>query len=760
MARALILVFLLVATAVVFAGMAAEAAPLHANANARAPLNSHRSAFEKIARSVSDKIKHIVVLMMENRSFDHMFGFYGKDKGVNGLTGKEYNLLDINNPASKKIYVDDKAPFINKCDPVHDTFRTTAKLYGNHSRAEGCNFSCVDMHAFVTVEAVLGKGKPANNYCNVMQSLNNAPRAEGGTLPVLTALADEFVLMDRFFCSMPGATWPNRLLHLAATAGGVTETFPWYEDEPGRLFPHKTILDQVDDAGGKWRVYYNDTPWEMFMETIAHNPENLNSMTKFFDDCKKGTLPDFSFINPRSGVNLTERVGSNDHHPDHDIRAGEQYYKDIYEALRASKSWNETLFIITYDEHGGFYDHVPPPTGVPTPDDHRNYPDPNFRFDRLGVRIPTLLISPWVQKGAVVSRAPEAQRPAENSEYDLTSIMASARKILRRLEGAPALTRRDAWASTFEHVLEALDEPRTDCPMHLPDPEPPTPNDLAEEAQQPINDLQADILAVHHVLANPNLLSDAMARASSSSRLPSEGYDVEEYPKALERQADVGAYLQQSFAAHKARTLRWRASKAAAYQNADVVALSGSPIPKTVVGFAPNGRLPHVALFEWDVRKSTVKKAPLTANPSGHLFDDAANARADFFVTLSGTLRGREGFPDDKVCLDAPKAVAGANLSVSMCYPSADPNTNRDAQQQFYWAPDSSIRPIADDRLCVTTDGYKDRSENGKLLFNAYLAPCDPSNVYQRHGYDGDAPGARPSNSIWTGALYFVVAMA
>ena len=755
MARALILVFLLVATAVVFAGMAAEAAPLHANANANA-LNSHRSAFEKIARSVSDKIKHIVVLMMENRSFDHMFGFYGKDKGVNGLTGKEYNLLDINNPASKKIYVDDKAPHINKCDPNHGLNGTTAKIYGSLARGYACNFTCEDMSGFAQFE----KANNQSEYCNVMQSLNNAPRAEGGTLPVLTALADEFVLMDRFFCSVPGPTWPNRLFHLAATSGGDTSTGPWYHNVPGNLYPHKTILDQVDEAGGQWKIYYNDTPWEMMMSSVAFNADKLHPMETFYEDCKEGSLPDYSFINPRVGINVTTGIGANDQHPDHDVRAGEQFYKDVYEAVRASPQWKDTLLIITYDEHGGFYDHVPPPLNAPVPNHETSYPSP-FAFDRLGVRIPTLLISPWVQKGAVVSRAPEAQRPAENSEYDLTSIMASARKILRRLEGAPALTRRDAWASTFEHVLEALDEPRTDCPMHLPDPEPPTPNDLAEEAQQPINDLQADILAVHHVLANPNLLSDAMARASSSSRLPSEGYDVEEYPKALERQADVGAYLQQSFAAHKARTLRWRASKAAAQQqNADVVALSGSPIPKTVVGFAPNGRLPHVALFEWDVRKSTVKKASLTANPNGHLFDDAANAKADFFVTLSGTLRGREGFPDDKVCLDAPKAVAGANLSVSVCYPSADPNTNRDAQQQFYWAPDSSIRPIADDRLCVTTDGYKDRSENGKLLFNAYLAPCDPSNVYQRHGYDGDAPGARPSNSIWTGALYFVVAMA
>ena len=93
-------------------------------------------------------------------------------------------------------------------------------------------------------------------------------------------------------------------------------------------------------------------------------------MDVFYEDAAAGTLPSFSWINPRSGINVTTGVGSNDQHPDHDMSAGEQYYKDIYEALRAGPAWEETLFIVTWDEHGGFYDHVVPPAeNIPPPGD-------------------------------------------------------------------------------------------------------------------------------------------------------------------------------------------------------------------------------------------------------------------------------------------------------------------------------------------------------------------------------------------------------
>ena len=124
--------------------------------------------------------------------------------------------------------------------------------------------------------------------------------------------------------------------------------------------------------------------------------------------------------------------------------------KNVYEALRNGPLWEETLLLITYDEHGGFYDHVPPPQrGVPSPDGICT--KEGFNYERLGVRIPTLAVSPWIQRNTLVHDAPAAQKPDEStSEYELSSIPATLRKIFPQLGGP--LNRRDAWAATFEHV--------------------------------------------------------------------------------------------------------------------------------------------------------------------------------------------------------------------------------------------------------------------------------------------------------------------
>lgn len=463
-------------------------------------------------------IKHVIVLMEENRSFDHMFGFYTKTK-VDGLTGKEFNLVDPTNPDSLKITVNSMAKPLNPCDPDHGYPATTSKIFGG-AAAGGGNLTNATMSGFVEWEN--SKNHSGLDYCGVMTMMSS------DHVPIITTLAAEFAVMDRFFCSVPGPTWPNRLYMLSATSAGSTETGPWYHDQVGTLFPQKTIFDQVEEANMTWKNYYNDTPWEMFLAKLAHSPQNLQPMDSFWEDARTGNLPNFAFINPRSGVNVTSGVGSNDQHPDHDINAGEAYYKDIYEALRSSPAWNNTLFVITFDEHGGFYDHVPPPMmHVPAPDNETSYPDKGFKFDRLGIRVPTILISPWIPKGTVVSRAPAAQCPTKDSEYDLTSIMSTARKLLGI--DLPPLTKRDAWSSTFEHVVSET-EPRTDCPVHLPDANPPQIS--AElEASLPLNDLQKHITTV-------------------LSHIASKGQHDEEAPP-LKVQGQVGEFVRHHLKKHR-----------------------------------------------------------------------------------------------------------------------------------------------------------------------------------------------------------------
>eukprot|EP00759_Apiculatamorpha_spiralis_P047080 PhF_6_TR42989/c0_g2_i2/m.65567 len=120
------------------------------------------------------------------------------------------------------------------------------------------------------------------------------------------------------------------MFFLAASAGGSDATGPWFNNTFGKLFPQQTFLDQVAEGGGTWKNYYNDTPWEGFMESIAYNPDNVVHLDQFFEDAATGNLPTVAWINPRLGVNLSLGLGSNDQHPDHDIALGEAYIKDIY----------------------------------------------------------------------------------------------------------------------------------------------------------------------------------------------------------------------------------------------------------------------------------------------------------------------------------------------------------------------------------------------------------------------------------------------
>eukprot|EP01059_Diplonema_ambulator_P033905 TRINITY_DN732_c0_g3_i1.p1 TRINITY_DN732_c0_g3~~TRINITY_DN732_c0_g3_i1.p1 ORF type:complete len:489 (+),score=136.45 TRINITY_DN732_c0_g3_i1:35-1501(+) len=427
----------------------------------------------QVSAGYSGKIKHVVLLMEENRSFDHMMGFFTNVK-LNGLKGDESNPLNTTDPRSPRYTVTQDSPYIGPFDPDHSVPATTSKIYGQKGIQEG--MVNVTMDGFVEWEHRLNHTPPQN----VMQMFNNT------MLPVLTALSDEFAVFDRFFCSVPGPTWPNRLFQLMATSQGDTATskmHPYTE-----LYFGPTIFDQVESVGLDWKMYYADAPLEMaFIEKLTSNPEKIHDWWQFKHDIEHGHLPAFSWVNPRWFVNKTSGEGANDDHPDHDVRLGEALMKDVYEMLRVSPQWNETLFIITYDEHGGFYDHVPTPTGVPAPDNSKSFPD-EFNFERLGVRIPVIAISPWIPKGTVYT---EGIKPFPNSELDATSILSTMRKLFG-FEGF--LTKRDEWAATFEDILSE-DQPRTDCPMHLPDaPKSLGDEHVAVEAARPLNHLQQDIV--------------------------------------------------------------------------------------------------------------------------------------------------------------------------------------------------------------------------------------------------------------------------
>ena len=474
---------------------------------------------------------------------------------------------------------------------------------------------------------------------------------------------------------------------------------------PGLLYPQKTVFDQVGEANATWKVYYEDTPWELFMETLAHSPEHLHSMDQFFADCQSGDLPHFSYLNPRSGINITTGVGSNDEHPDHDVALAEAHYKRVYEAIRASPVWNETLFIITYDEHGGFYDHVPTPLNVPPPAPGMasySYPD-KFSFDRLGVRMPTLLISPWVEKGVIVGAPPSSQKPFPDSEYDTTSILASVRKIIKEMQGLPPLTGRDAWVATWEHVFENVTTPRTDCPMTLPAA--PAPTLAAEdEAAQVVNFLQRTIMTFH-------------------ANLHGKGTEAFDHIKT---QGQVSQWLQDTYNAHKHKTLAWKASKKAAHAKTNSTPILGL---ETLRGFTQ-----PIEGQQW-----LLNRMPNMTGTGKMTFSMKwVNASAANATTL--------------LCLDGAGMRAGANLTISHCYPSPDPAVNRDADQWWTLHKDATIRPFADDSLCVTNRLFASNQTDVTL----FLRPCVEGDVTQHYAYHGVGGNGFPGQIVFGDGAYFI----
>jgi phospholipase C len=621
-----------------------------------------------------DRIKRIVVLMEENRSYDHLMGWNNKSK--THLTGTEFNYINCTNHSAGKLFASPDAPYLNDCDPNHGYPATTYKIFGPEA-AKANNLTDPTMEGFVEWEhGVDGWTAPADRACNVMDGF--AP----DRLPVWTSLVDEFVAFDRFFCSVPGPTWPNRLFFLGATSLGLTETIPWYKDQVGQLFPMRTIFDQISDTEmGEWKYYFHDTPWELFVESLAHSPERMFDMDTFYRDAEEGTLPHFSFINPRAGVNMTTGHGSNDMHPDHDVALAETLYKRVYEAVRASPQWNETLLIVTFDEHGGFWDSVTPPQPVPPPGnyEHGSYPD-NFTFNRGGIRIPTVLISPWLPKGVMQSDPPAAQMPDPTSRYELTSIMATVRKLLPFMNETGPLTARDAWAATFEHLFDVLDEPRTDCPMHLPDAPPAAalPADMKEEHERPVNGLQTFIMSVNAHLAGV------------------------EYPAHITKQGAVAEWANTHFHHHREKTLAWKRSKPTHPETTSNI--TARIVPDMI-------KVPDAVTCTWEVRRN------FTRVP----FDT---------ITLNAY--------NKTFCLDVPSATprAGDVVGLSLCYPTADPWNNRDITQQWYYTADYKMHPKADPGLCITTR-WMQTGQNTLRLEECGAAPV----VTQSFSYQGTAPG-------------------
>ncbi|XP_047319538.1 non-specific phospholipase C1 [Impatiens glandulifera] len=404
----------------------------------------------KQKHQIDGPIKTLVVIVMENRSFDHILGWLKTTRpDIDGLTGKESNPLNASDPNSPQILVSDDAVFIDS-DPGHSIQAIREQIFGTNDTSadpapmNGFVQQALSMETEGMEKTVMSGFKPE-------------------LVPIYTELANEFAVLDRWFASVPASTQPNRFYVHSATSHGASSNV---RKDLIHGFPQKTIFDSLEENDLTFGIYYQNIPATLFFKSLRklkHTVKFHDYKLNFKSHARKGKLPNYSVIEQRYfDISIDP---ANDDHPSHDVALGQKFVKEVYEILRASPQWKEMALLITYDEHGGFYDHVPTPVNnVPNPDGIIG-PEPHyFQFDRLGVRVPTFLISPWVDKATVIH---EPNGPTPYSQFEHSSIPATVKKLFNLKSNF--LTRRDAWAGTFENVFHIRNTPRDDCPEKLGD---------------------------------------------------------------------------------------------------------------------------------------------------------------------------------------------------------------------------------------------------------------------------------------------------
>ncbi|HYM44931.1 MAG TPA: alkaline phosphatase family protein [Solirubrobacteraceae bacterium] len=331
------------------------------------------------------RIEHVVVLMMENRSFDHMLGYLGLPGGLPGLDGVQSaraNAYDGQDFHVKHLVGPDG---LSQIDPYHGGSDVDQQLAGENG-------------GFVANYAKKHPPDPG-----VIMGY-----FDGGDLPAYDHLARQYCVCDKWFSSTPGATWPNRLYAITGRCANTREDLSpplyflpsamrylndgdwrWYSNDPGSL----RLVDQRFRLGHRDNFAYFD---RRAVDAIVELGEDLivNPKAGFLDDAANGNLPKVSWIDPNYNDLSILGQPSNDDHPPSDVRAGQALVWSVYRALAGGpqSAWEKTLLIVTYDEHGGFYDHVVPPEDAAGD-------TPEFR--RYGVRVPALVVSPWIEPGTV-----------------------------------------------------------------------------------------------------------------------------------------------------------------------------------------------------------------------------------------------------------------------------------------------------------------------------------------------------------------------
>ncbi len=353
-------------------------------------------------------IDHILVVMMENRSFDHYF----------------QKLPEFGQPEAEVAPAD----FSNLDSDGNDVPIFHQEAYCFVDTSHGWSATATQIGA----DGAMGGFVVTNEGFSEMPSTGNLEMYAGRRamgyydqtdLPFYYWLASEFSIGDRYFSSMPGPTFPNRMyMYAASSFGRVHNTIPDDTD---------TIVDHLEKREIDWKIYASSTPGlALFLSKAEYFPEHVASIDQYFADAASGNLPQFAFVDPQIGT-ATGEFDTNDEHPPALPQIGERFVAEVVEALTRSPQWSRSALFLTYDEHGGQYDHVPPPKAcAPDAIEPDLMPgDPPGAFDRLGLRVPFMVVSPYAKRHYV-----------SHEIYDHTSIL----RFIEARFVMPALSGRDA----------------------------------------------------------------------------------------------------------------------------------------------------------------------------------------------------------------------------------------------------------------------------------------------------------------------------
>jgi len=391
-------------------------------------------------------IEHLFVLVMENRSFDHFFG-------LSGIAG-----------------IEPPPPAFGFAAGAEDRLSTDPE------------------HEYGDVQSQISGEPPMSGFGKTPASGAAMRGFLPEQLPVVSTLAREYLLFDNWFSSMPGPTWPNRFFLHAASSGGLANSpsdlnslLAVEIDSLGFEFENGTLFDRIAASGRKWRVYHADGFPQVLaikglVDRFLRNDE-FRRIRPGDDDPFAADLADgydiaYTFIEPDYGLLSRNFSAGNSQHPVGSISAGERFIQYVYETIRNSPVWRSSALLVTWDEHGGFFDRLYPPKAPPPGDAPLNAKraavPSEFGFDRFGVRVPALLVSPWVPRGALGSTL-FAQHAAAGAHFDHASLISSAREMFGL--GGP-LTQRDAaapsWSRAFQRVMRSGAD---DGPARLPQPD-------------------------------------------------------------------------------------------------------------------------------------------------------------------------------------------------------------------------------------------------------------------------------------------------